>query len=54
MLRRNGPVIKPVESVLRLQGMVGKICKFVREVDLKAGVKERGEIMDCESGELSG
>jgi len=37
MLRRNGPVIKSVELVLRLEG---SLCweRFVK----KAGVKERG------------
>jgi len=41
MLRKNGPVAKSVESVLRLE-------RFVKEVGLDAGVKERGE-----SGELT-
>ena len=36
MLGRNGPVVKSVESVLRLEG------RFVKEVGLEAGVKERG------------
>jgi len=35
MLRRNGPVVKSVESVLRLE-------RFVKEVGLEAAVKERG------------
>jgi len=41
MLRRNGPVIKSVELVLRLEGSQ---CweRFVKEVGLEAGVKERG------------
>ena len=38
MLRRNGPVVKSVESVLRLESM-GK--RFVEEVGLEPGVKER-------------
>ena len=41
MLRRNGPVEKSVESVLRLEGsLLGE--RFVKEVGLVAGVKERG------------
>ena len=40
MLRRNGPVVKSVESVLRLEGSLwGE--RFVEEVDLEPGVKER-------------
>ena len=41
MLRRNGPVVKSVESVLRLEG---SLCgeRFVEEVGLEPGVKERG------------
>ena len=41
MLRRNGPVVKSVESVLRLEGSLWWE-KFVKEVGLEAGVKERG------------
>jgi len=42
MLRRNGPVVKSVESVLRLEGSL-LWEKFVKEVGLlEAGVKERG------------
>ena len=41
MLRRNGPVVKSVESVLRLEGSLwGE--RFVKEVGLEPGVKERG------------
>jgi len=40
MLRRNGPVVKSVESVLRLEGSLwGE--RFVEEVG-EPGVKERG------------
>ena len=40
MLRRNGPVVKSVESVLRLEGSLwGE--RFVEEVSLEPGVKER-------------
>jgi len=43
MLRRNGPVVKSVESVLRLEGSLwGE--RFVEEVGLELGVKERGRI----------
>ena len=41
MLRRNGPVVKSVESVLRLEGSLWWE-RFVKEVVLEAGVKERG------------
>jgi len=53
MLRRNGPVIKSVESALRpgRKSMVGKI--FVKEVGLEPGVKREG-VMDDESGKLTG
>jgi len=37
MLRRNGSVMKSVESVLRLWWK-----RFVKEVGLEVGVKERG------------
>ena len=41
MLRRNGPVVKSVESVPRLEGSLwGE--RFVKEVGLEVGVKERG------------
>ena len=41
MLRRNGPVVKSVESVLRLEGSLwGE--RFVEEVVLEPGVKQRG------------
>jgi len=52
MLRRNGPVMKSVESVLRLEGSPwGE--RFVEEVGLEPGVKQRGSYMDGESGELT-
>ena len=39
MLRSNGPVVKSVESVLRLEGSLwGE--RFVEEVGLEPGVKE--------------
>jgi len=41
MLRRNGPVLKSVESVLRPEGSLWW-KRFVKEVGLEAGVKERG------------
>ena len=41
MLRRNGPVVKSVESVLRLEGSLWREI-FVEEVGLEPGVKERG------------
>jgi len=41
MLRRNGPVVKSVESVLRLEGSLWWE-RFVKEVGLEPGVKERG------------
>ena len=40
MLRRNGPVVKSVESVLRLGVYGGE--RFVEEAGLEPGVKERG------------
>jgi len=41
MLRRNAPVVKSVESVLRLEGSLwGE--RFVEEVGLEAAEKERG------------
>jgi len=40
MLRRNGPVVKSVESVLMLAGSLW--CeRFAKEVGLEPGVKER-------------
>jgi len=51
MLRRNGPVVKSVESVLRLEGSLWWE-RFVKEVGLEAGVKKVG-VMDGESGELT-
>ena len=53
MLRRNDPVIKSVESVLRpgRESMVWE--RFVKEVGLEPGVKQR-PVMDGESGELTG
>jgi len=41
MLRRNGPVIKSVESVLRPKESLWWEG-FVEEVGLESGVKERG------------
>jgi len=41
MLIRNGPVVKSVESVLRLEGSLWWE-RFVKEVGREAGVKERG------------
>jgi len=40
MLRRNGPVVKSVESVLRLEGSLWWE-RFVKEIGLEPGVKER-------------
>jgi len=40
MLRRNGPVIKSAESVLRLEGSLWWE-RFVKEVGLEPGVKEK-------------
>ena len=39
--RKNGPVVKSVESVLTLEGSLWWEI-FVKEVGLEAGVKERG------------
>jgi len=50
MLRRNGLVVKSVESVLRLEGSLWWE-RFVKEVGLEPGVKEG--VMDGESGELT-
>jgi len=41
MLRRNGPVVKSVESFLRLEGSLWRE-RFVEEVGLEPGVKEIG------------
>jgi len=41
MLRRNGPVVKSVESVLRLEGSLWWE-RFVKRVGLEAGVAEKG------------
>jgi len=41
MLRRNSPVIRSVGSVLRLEESLWWE-RFVKEVGLEAGVKERG------------
>ena len=41
MLRSNGPVVKSVESVLRLEGSLWWE-RFVKKVGLEPGVKERG------------
>ena len=48
MLRRNGPVVKSVESVLRLEGSLwGE--RFVEEVGLEPGVKERALPTICQN-----
>jgi len=47
MLRRNGPVVKSVESVQRLEGSLWWE-RFVKEVGLEPGVKERGSYGWCE------
>ena len=41
MLRRNGPVVKSVESVLRPEGSLWWE-RYVKEVGLEQEVKERG------------
>jgi len=41
MLRRDGPVIKSVESVLRPEGSLWWE-RFMKEVSFEPGVKERG------------
>ena len=41
MLTRNCPVVKSVESVLKLEGSLWWE-RFVKEVGLEPGVKERG------------
>jgi len=41
MLRRNDSVVKSMESVLRLEGNLWWE-RFVKEVGLELGVKERG------------
>jgi len=41
VLRRNGPVVMSVASVLRLEVSLWWE-RFVKEVGLEAGVKERG------------
>jgi len=54
MLRRNGPVIKSVESVLRPEGSLQVVENFVKKVGLEPGVKEgvtggeSGELTECE------
>ena len=53
MLRRNGPVVKSVESVLRLEGSLWWE-RLVKEIGLEPGVKERGSYgLDSESGKLN-
>jgi len=44
MLRRNGPAIKSVESVLKLEGSLW-LERFVKEVVLEPGVKERPTVL---------
>jgi len=51
MLRRNGPVVKSVESVLRLERSLWWEI-FVKEVGLERERKRHG-VMDGESGELT-
>jgi len=41
MLRRNGPVLKVRGVSLRLEGVYGGWERFVKEVGLEPGVKER-------------
>jgi len=41
MLRRNGTVIKSMDSVLRPEGSLWWE-RFVKEIDLEPGAKERG------------
>jgi len=41
MFRRNGPVIKSMESVLKLEGSL-RWERFVKEVSFEPGVKKRG------------
>ena len=43
MLRRNGPVVKSVESVLRLEGSLWWEI-FVKEIGLETEEKERGSV----------
>jgi len=52
MFRRNGPVVKSVESVLRLEGSLWW-DRFVKDVGLEPGVKERGSYGWYKSGELT-
>jgi len=49
MLRRNDPVIKSVESVLKpgRESMAGKVCE-------RAGSERQRDFMDGDSGELTG
>jgi len=49
MLRRNGLVVKSVESVLRLEGSLWWE-RFVKEVGLAVGEKERGSYGDRDKG----
>jgi len=44
--------VKSVESVLRLEGSLWAE-RFVEEVDLEPGMKEREGVMGGESGELT-
>jgi len=48
--QKRHPVVKSIESVLRLEGSVWWE-RFVKEVGLEPGVKREG-VMDGESGEL--
>jgi len=55
-LRRNGPVINSMESVMRPEGSIWWE-RFVKEVGLEPVVKERGSFgiqnLDGESGDLT-
>jgi len=49
MIRRKGPVIKSLESVLRPEGSLWWE-RFVKEVGLEPRVKEIEGVLDVESG----
>jgi len=52
MLRRNGSVVKSVESVLSPEESLWWE-RFVEEVGFESAVKDRDTGMDSESGELA-
>jgi len=52
MLRRNGPVIKSMESVLRPEGSLWWEI-FVKEVGFEPEVKEKEVVIDDMSGEVT-